>query len=204
MTEITLAQLAAFNLTLLAAMAAPGPAFLLALRNAVVGGRRAGILTGIGLATVAAFWTGCALLGLAALFELVPWLFLAMKIAGALYLLFLAWGLWRDARTPLDQSQDRSSARPMRQGMLINLANPKSVLFAGAVIVVIFPAGLSLPASALIVLNHFVVEIVVYTLMALLLSTPAAQRSYLRAKVWADRTAGLILGALGLRLLIER
>ncbi|MEM6759661.1 MAG: LysE family transporter [Pseudomonadota bacterium] len=204
MSEITLTQLAAFNITLLAAMAAPGPAFLIALRNTVRGGRRAGILTGIGLASVAAIWTGCALLGLAALFELVPWLYFAVKVAGALYLIFLAWGLWRDARAPLGQDHATKYARPLRQGMLVNLANPKSVLFAGAVIVVIFPSGLSATASLLIVFNHLCVEIAVYTLMALLLSTPASQRSYLRVKTWADRLAGLILGAIGLRLLIER
>lgn len=204
MTEITLAQLVAFNITLLAAMAAPGPALLLAMRNAIVGGRRAGILTGIGLASVAALWTGCALLGLATLFELVPWLYLAMKITGALYLIYLAWGLWRDAHAPLGPGQDRATARPLRQGMLVNLANPKSVLFAGAVIVVIFPTSLSPAASGLIVLNHWLVEVTVYALIAVLLSTPAARRSYLRAKACADRIAGLVLGALGLRLLIER
>lgn len=204
MTEITLAQLLAFNITLLAAMAAPGPAFLLAVRNAVAGGRRAGVLTGLGLATVAALWTGCALLGLAALFELVPWLYLTLKIAGALYLLYLAWGLWRDAARALVPGADRTAARPFRQGLLVNIANPKSVLFAGAVIVVIFPAGLGLADSALIVLNHWLVEVTVYGLLAVALSTDAARRTYLRGKVWADRAAGLILGALGLRLLIER
>jgi threonine/homoserine/homoserine lactone efflux protein len=204
MTEITAAQLVAFNVTLLAAMASPGPAFLLALRNAIAGGSRAGILTGIGLGTMAALWTGCALLGLAAVFELVPWLYLAMKIGGALYLLWLAWGMWRDARQPLAVGADRATARPLLQGFLVNLANPKSVLFAGAVIVVIFPAGLGLADSALIVLNHWLVEIAVYSGMALALSSPPARAAYLRGKIWADRIAAMLLGALGLRLLIER
>jgi len=49
-SDITLTQLIAFNLTLLAAMASPGPAFLLVLRNSIADGRRAGILTGLALA----------------------------------------------------------------------------------------------------------------------------------------------------------
>lgn len=204
MTDLTLAQVIAFNVTLLAAMAAPGPAFLLVLRNSIADGRRAGILTGIGLGLVAALWTGAALLGLAALFEIVPWLYSALKIGGALYLIYLAWGMWRDAAKPLDEPSATTRRRAFRSGVIVNLANPKSVLFAGAVIVVIFPAGLSATDGLLIVTNHLLIEICVYTAMAYGLSTPPARSAYLRLKVWADRMAAAIMGALGLRLLVER
>ncbi len=95
MTGLTLAQLAAFNITLLAAMASPGPAFLLVLRNSMAEGRTAGILTGLGLGLVAALWTAAALLGLAALFDLVPWLYGAMKAALAHFTTCLAAGYGR-------------------------------------------------------------------------------------------------------------
>ncbi len=203
MSDLSLAQVAAFNLTLLAAMASPGPAFLLVLRNSIAEGPRAGILTGLGLGIVAALWTGAALAGLAAVFEVVPWLYAAMKVGGALYLIYLAWGMWRDAARPLDTTV-AARRRAFRAGLLVNLANPKSVLFAGAVIVVIFPAGLSAGDSALIVLNHLIFEICVYTAMALGLSSPPARAAYLRLKVWFDRIAAGIMGALGLRLILER
>lgn len=204
MTDLTWAQLLAFNLTLLAAMASPGPAFLLVLRNSIAHGRRAGILTGMGLGLVAALWTGAALMGLAAVFEVVPWLYAMMKTCGALYLLYLAWGMWRGAREPLAAGMVTGGRRGFREGVIVNLSNPKSVLFAGAVIVVIFPAGLTQGDSMLIVANHFVVEIVVYTAMAAGLASPPARAAYLRLKVWADRIAAGVMGALGLRLLIER
>ncbi|MEO1155520.1 MAG: LysE family translocator, partial [Pseudomonadota bacterium] len=60
--EIT--HLIAFNLALLAALASPGPALLLAIRNTLAGGQAAGIATGLGLALVAAIWTMAALMGL--------------------------------------------------------------------------------------------------------------------------------------------
>jgi threonine/homoserine/homoserine lactone efflux protein len=204
LTELSLAQLVAFNLTLLAAMASPGPAFLLVLRNSIARGRRAGILTGLGLGIVAAMWTGAALLGLAAIFEVVPWLYAAMKAGGALYLLYLAWGMWRSASDPLEVGSLVPARRSFREGLIVNLANPKSVLFAGAVIVVIFPAGLSLADSLVIVANHLLVEIVVYSVMAFGLASPPARAAYLRLKLWADRIAAGVLGALGLRLLLEK
>ena len=200
---MTTAQLIAFNLTLLAAMAAPGPALLFALRQSVAGGFATGWATGVGLGLVAALWTGAALLGLDAVFALVPWAYLALQTVGAIYLLWIAAQLWRSARNPVADSA-RPGARAFLGGVLVNLANPKSVLFAGAVLVVIFPPDLSLAQKGLIVLNHFVVEVIVYGLFAAFLASPPARAAYLRLKPLIDRAAAVILGALGLRLLFGR
>lgn len=200
---MTLTHLIAFNLTLLAAMAAPGPALLYALRQSIAGGFRAGLLTGFGLAIVAATWTGAALLGLKAVFAVVPWAYLALKVIGALYLLYVAYALWRDARQPISDSA-HPGARAFLGGMLVNLANPKSILFAASVLIVIFPPDLTLANKALIVANHLAVEVTVYAAFAALLSTPPARAGYLRLKSAIDRVAGAVLGALGLRLLLDR
>ncbi len=200
---MTAAHVLAFNLTLLAAMAAPGPALLYALRQSIAGGFAVGAATGAGLGLVAACWTGAALLGLQAVFALFPWAYLAMKVAGALYLLWIAVSLWRDAATPVRDSAN-PGARAFLGGMLVNLANPKSVLFAASVLVVIFPPDLGLADKALIVANHFIVECIVYAGFAAALSTPPARAGYLRLKPAIDRIAAVILGALGLRLLLDR
>lgn len=193
----------AFNLTLLAAMAAPGPALLFALRQSIAGGFRTGFATGLGLGLVAAGWTGAALLGLEVVFTLFPFAFVALKIAGALYLLWIAYCLWRDARKPLGDAA-HPGARAFWGGVLINLGNPKSVFFAASVLVVIFPSDLTLSEKFLIFSNHFAVEITVYGLFAALLATPPARAEYLRLKPVMDRIAAVVLGALGLRLLLGR
>lgn len=198
-----LSHLVAFNLTLLAAMASPGPALLLALRMSMVGGYGAGVATGAGLGLMAATWTAAALLGLQAAFTLFPWAYAALKTAGALYLMWLAWGMWRDARKPLGSTTVPNS-KAFRAGVLVNLGNPKSVLFASAVLIVIFPAGLSFGEKTLIVANHLIVEVIVYSIFAALLASRPARDGYLRAKPWLDRLCAAILGALGLRLLVGR
>lgn len=197
------AHLIAFNLTLLAAMAAPGPALLYALRMSVAHGFPAGAVTGMGLALVAAGWTAAALLGLDAVFALFPWAFVLLKAGGALYLLYIAFGLWRAARAPLGTAP-HPGGRAFLGGMLVNLANPKAVLFAASVLIVIFPPDLTLAAKGVIVANHLAVEIVVYSLFAAALSTPAARAGYLGAKPLLDRLAALVLGGLGLRLILDR
>ncbi|MEM8665719.1 MAG: LysE family translocator [Pseudomonadota bacterium] len=200
---MTIEQLVAFNLTLLAAIASPGPAFLILVRTSLASGRLAGIATGCGLAVMASTWTLMALLGLDAIFRLFPVVYTGAKIAGALYLLYIAYRTWRGARDPIDASAT-PARHAFRDGVLINLLNPKSVLFSAAVLVVIFPAAMPLADKGLVVLNHLVVEILVYSAMAVGLSTAAVSRQYLRAKVFLDRTAAVILGALGLRLLTSR
>jgi threonine/homoserine/homoserine lactone efflux protein len=200
---VTAADLLAFNAMLLAAWIAPGPAMLVALRAAVTGGRRAGVVTGLGLATVSSLWTLAALLGLDALFRLAPWAYGALKVAGALYLMLLAWRTWRSASEPVPAGGPRVG-RAFRTDLLVNLANPKSVLFSAAVLVVIFPAGLGPGAMAAIVANHLVVEAAAYALLAAAAGGGPAARTYLRAKPWLDRVTASVLGALGLRLVMDR
>lgn len=201
-----ISHLVAFNLVLLAAMASPGPALLLALKTTLASGRLAGIVTGMGLGTMAAIWTSMGLLGLDVVFTLFPWAYVILKTAGALYLLYLAWGMWRDARQPVAAPAHDTPRlrRAYVTGFLVNVGNPKSVLFASAVLVVIFPQGLTLADKGLIVLNHLAVEWVVYALFALALSTAPARAGYLALKPAIDRIAALVLGALGLRLLLSK
>jgi threonine/homoserine/homoserine lactone efflux protein len=198
-----LEHIVTFNLALLAALASPGPAFLYALRATLGGGRAAGVATGCGLAVMAAAWTLMALMGLDGLFRLFPWAYAAFKTLGAAYLIYLAWRTWRGAGKPAGESP-RPRARAFLGGVLVNLANPKSVLFAAAVLVVIFPPGLGMAEKAIIASNHLAVEIVAYSAIALLLSTPPVGRTYLRAKPALDRITAAILGGLGVRLMINR
>ena len=195
-------HLLAFNIALLAAIASPGPALLVAIRTTLSAGRPAGIAVGAGLAVVAAMWTGAALLGLDAVFTLFPWAYTTAKIGGALYLLYIAWKMWRGARQRVETTT-KPATHAFRQGMTINLLNPKSVLFSAAVLIVIFPANMTLLENAVVVLNHFLVEVTCYSLLALVMSTPVVSDRYLRAKVYIDRIAAGILGLLGIRLISD-
>ncbi len=197
-------HIAAFNLTLLAAIASPGPSLLFLIRTSMAEGRAAGLAAASGLAIMASLWTLAALLGLDALFTLFPWAYTAVKIGGAAYLIWIAVQTWRNANAPMGAAAQANRGRAFQQGLLVNLANPKSVLFSAAVIVVIFPEGLTTADKALIYLNHLGVELVIQPLLAIALSTAMVRTRYLSAKPIFDRIAAGVLGALGLRLLFER
>ena len=196
-------HLVAFNLALLVAVASPGPALLVALQTTLSAGRKAGMAVGYGLGLMAALWTLMALFGLAAIFNLFPFAYAAAKIAGALYLIYIAVRMWAGAKEPISP-QAKPAQRGFRDGVLINLLNPKPVLFATAVLVVIFPPQMSSLEKVAVALNHFMVEVIFYQLLTRGMSTPAVRESYLRAKAYLDRTASVVLGALGVRLLLSR
>ena len=203
METLTVVQLLSFNAALFVAVAAPGPAFLLCMQATLRGGLREGVMTGFGLALVAGLWTLAALLGLDALFAYFPWAYAAMKIGGAILILFIAVQVWRGARDPVGASPPISRRRAFLRGALLNLANPKSILFSAGVLIVIFPPGLSGAAMAGITLNHVALEAVVYATLATLLSRDAVRLRYLAAKPTISRVMAVVLGALGLRLLVS-
>ena len=200
---MTVEQLIAFNLALLVAIASPGPALLVAIQTTLSSGRRGGIAIGCGLGLMASLWTLMALLGLETVFQLFPWAYAGARVLGALYLIYIAWRMWHSARDEVT-SDARPGRHLFRQGIMINALNPKSVLFAAAVLVVIFPPGMTLMEDAIVVLNHLAVEIIFYTALAYGLSIPAIRTGYLKAKVYFDRVASVVLGGLGLRLLLDR
>ena len=98
---MTWEQLVAFNIALLVAIASPGPALLMATHTSVSRGRTAGIAAGVGLGSMAAAWTLMALLGLGVVFELFPMVYIAAKVLGGAYLLYLAYKMWRNASAPI-------------------------------------------------------------------------------------------------------
>ncbi|MEM6590037.1 MAG: LysE family transporter [Pseudomonadota bacterium] len=200
-----LAHLLAFNLALLAAIASPGPSLLYLVKTTLTNGRSAGVAAGAGLALMAALWTLAALLGLDTIFTLFPWAYAVLKVAGAAYLIWIALQTWRHARAPVPENGASSSrGQAFLAGLMINLANPKSVFFAAAVIVVIFPADLNGTDKFIIFANHLAVELIVQPALAILLSTGVIRARYLALKPAIDRTVAIILGALGLRLLFAR
>ena len=195
-------HLLAFNLALLAAIASPGPALLIAIKTTLSSGRQSGIQIGVGLGLIAAMWTAVALIGLAAIFQTFPWLYKTMTVVGATYLVYIAYQTWRGSGDPiLDSSNAPTNA--FRDGILLNLSNPKSVLFAAAVLIAIFPVDMSLFAKSLVILNHFLVEVIFYILLAAFMGSDAIRNKYLSKKLYLDRFAAIVLFALAIRIFLS-
>ena len=187
---------------LLAAMS-PGPSFVVSVRTAAAEGFRPAVGLAIGFGIGAAVWAAAALTGLALLFELAPWLFAALKVAGGLFLVWIAVVTWRHAREPMPNAGavvPRGFASAVRLGLTTQLANPKPAVFFGAVFVGLVPAEASVVALALLLTVIFVDETMWYVLVARVFSLGRARAAYGRAKHVVDRAFGGLIAAFGVKI----
>ena len=131
-----LTELAAFVPVAAVVICTPGPDTALIIRNALTSGRSAGIMTAAGVAIGQGVWTVAASLGLTGLLRASAPAFLALKIAGAAYLILLGVQSLRAARArrgpgaeaPVPR-QPMHPFRALRQGLLNDLGNPKMAGF---------------------------------------------------------------------------
>jgi threonine/homoserine/homoserine lactone efflux protein len=123
-------QLLAFLAVGAVVIATPGQDTALTIRNTLVGGRRAGIRTAAGVAAGQTLWALATSFGLAALLAASEPVFLAIRLAGAAYLVWLGvQALWAAVRRQADEAAVARRGSPFRQGLLSNLGNAKMAVF---------------------------------------------------------------------------
>jgi threonine/homoserine/homoserine lactone efflux protein len=191
----------------------PGPDTALTIRNTLLGGRRAGVFTALGVAAGQLLWAIATSAGIVAVLLASEPVFRAVKLAGALYLIALGahalWGALRP-RAPADGPDLRAArirrrpAAAFRQGVINNLGNPKMAVFFVSVLPQFAPAGHGM-LSALVLLGA-----VFSTLTLVWLASYAALISALghvlrrsRARRAVEGASGAVLIGLGLRVAAE-
>lgn len=177
-----------FLLTLMATIAAqlaPGPNFLAVAAAALGQGRMAGMAVAAGVASGVFFWVILVAFGLGSLLELVPSALVALKIAGGLYLMYLAArGLQAAIRgEAVTLSADKhaiSLRRNWMTGVLVVVTNPKAALMWIAMATFLFAGGGTWVHVLLFGPLGALSAMAVYGLYAWLFSTNVAVRGYQR------------------------
>jgi threonine/homoserine/homoserine lactone efflux protein len=203
-------DLGAFLLVATIVVITPGVDMAVVTRNALLDGRRAAVLTALGINLGVLFWVTAAALGLAAVVAASAPAFAAIKLAGAVYLIYLGLLALRAAgRTPGPTEPAETAPRergraPFRQGLVSNLLNPKiAVFFTGLLPQFVGSDG---SAADLLLLGLLfnalgVAWLTSYALLAArgrnVLNRPAVKRTL-------DRATGIVLIGLGARLALER
>jgi len=212
MTDFSLSQglsaLAALFVVHLLVVASPGPAFLAVSRTAISTSRAAGVVAAGGMATGALIWAIATLFGLGILFAKAPWLYDAMRLGGAAYLIYLGFGMlrsaWRGERMSAGNAVAPAGRRTYLRSLAVQLSNPKAAVFFGSIFVTLLPAAspLWVKGAALAILG--INEFGFYGLVAVVLSAPRSQRIYGNAKRGLDALFGGFLTALGVKLALSR
>ena len=125
--------LIAFTLASLLMNLSPGPSNLYVMARAIAQGTRGGMAASAGLAAGSLLHVAATVLGLAALFEYSPVLYTGVKLAGALYLLWLGYRYWTEAPLPIGEGRPAVQAKSMwaifGESILVEATNPKTALF---------------------------------------------------------------------------
>jgi threonine efflux protein len=205
--ELPFVVIAVVGAILLGAIS-PGPSFVLVARTAVAVSRLDGIATALGMGLGGLIFAGAALFGLHVVLANVPSVYLGLKIIGAMYLFYLAVRLWRGAKTSItasDAPSDRISSR--RRSFIIGLAtqlsNPKTAIVYASIFTALLPADQPEWLAAVVLPSVFLVETVWYAIVALAFSSGSLRSSYLRSKLWIDRSAAGVMGLLALKLISD-
>lgn len=186
----------------------PGPSFVMVARTALARSRRDGLAAALGMGLGGVIFGGLALLGLRGLIAQANWLFVALKLLGGLYLLYLAWRLWRGAPAPLvilDQPIAAAGGwwKSCALGLATQLSNPKTAIVYASVFAALLPTTPPSWIGAVLLPLIFANEAGWYGLVALGFSAVRPRAAYLRTKTLIDRLAGAVMGLLGLRLILE-
>lgn len=127
---VTLSQILTFAAIALCLVLTPGPNMIYLISRSLCQGRKAGVISLAGVALGFMFYMVCAALGITALIMAVPLAYDALRIAGAAYLLYMAWQAVFGGKSPFqvrDLPPD-SSRKLFTMGLLTNLLNPKTAV----------------------------------------------------------------------------
>lgn len=193
------------SLTIVVAIV-PGPDFAVVLRNALIGGRLAGVMTALGIALAIGVHVTYALAGIGLIVSQSILLFNALKLIGAAYLVFLGVTMYRSAASEMPSGEAREGMAPLRAlrwGFLTNVTNPKATLFAMSVFLQVTAPGTPLATrigyGAIMAGGVFLW----FVLVTFIFTLPAVRQRFLSAKLWIERSFGVLLTLFGIGIAVS-
>lgn len=207
---IPIETIAIFMAATVALALSPGPDNIFVLTQSALHGKKAGLLVTFGLCTGLVAHTAAVALGVAAVFATSALAFNILKICGAAYLLYLAWGAFRAGATDMAAGPQSSLGgyRLYFRGMIMNITNPKVAIFFLA-----FLPQFAVPDRGSLTLQILTLGALFMVATLLVFGLVALFAGYLgewlrrssRAQIALNRTAGVVFVALAARLItVER
>ena len=193
----------------LLAVASPGPDFAIVLKHSISFGRRAAIITSIGIGVGILIHVGYSLLGIGILIKTTPVLFQVLSYFAAMYLLYLGWGAIRSsAPKHLNSVEFKktmhiiSDNKAFMVGFLTNGLNPKATLFFLSVFAVVVSPDTPNAIKLGYGLYLAVATGIWFCVLSLFLSSKRARLYIAKKGYWFDRVMGVVLILLAIKLVM--
>lgn len=183
----------------------PGPTSIYVAKNSIAISRKHGLFTALGTGTGAAIFGLLAVLGLQAFLLAVPSAYLALKICGGIYLLWMAFKIIRHAKEPIEAGDSSSSQMSLRRafttGLITQLSNPKIAIVLASIFTALLPKDIPTYFYFVLPILCFFIDAGWCSLVAVALSAEKPRKVYLKFKAGFDRAAGAVMTVLGLKLI---
>tara|TARA_E500000305_G_scaffold99182_1_gene91205 strand:- start:817 stop:1449 length:633 start_codon:yes stop_codon:yes gene_type:complete len=204
LTGILLAY-GAFGLGILS----PGPNILAVIGTSMSADRKSGMALALGIACGSFFWGLMTLFGLTALIALYASLMTGIKIAGAVYLLWLAFKAFRSALSAnavivRAVAHQKSSFGYFQRGLLIQMSNPKAALTWIAIMSLAMGADAPFWVGGVVVIGTTALSILGHLGYALAFSTAPMVAAYGKARRWIDGALGCFFCFASYKLITSR
>ncbi|ALS98509.1 LysE family translocator [Lacimicrobium alkaliphilum] len=193
----------------LLAVASPGPDFAIVVRHSIRFGRRAAIVTSLGVGTAILLHVAYSMLGIGLLIQTTPWLFTALSYLAAIYLGYLGIMALRSrlqqAEPGVNQKGAEGTALSDKKafvvGFVTNGLNPKATLFFLSLFAVAISAQTPIQIKLFYGAYLALATALWFVSLSFLLSTPRIRQFLTQQGYWFDRLMGVLLIALALRLI---
>lgn len=194
---------------MIVAAAAPGPDFVLAIRNSLTYSRKAGFFTALGFGLGACIHTTYCILGIAVLISQSILAFNIIKYAGAAYLIYMGFkALSSHGFSPQEEiahhRKDIHWSKALGMGFLTNILNPKATMFFLALFTQVIDSTTPLGAQIFFAATCAIIVTLWFSFVAFVLSSTQVRNRFLGFSKWIDRVCGGAMVALGLRLALIR
>lgn len=179
---------------LLVGASSPGPAVAMLMGLSLGQGRRAALITSIGIAFGSATINILTILGVGLILSQTAWAMTGLRFLGAAYLAYLAWGAFRKAATPpkvraSEQAQEASMTL-FAKGFLLQATNPKAIAFWLAIASIGATQGAPMGVVAFFVLSCAFISFACHAAWALALSAEPVRQGYQRARRYVEGALG--------------
>ena len=191
-------------LILILGIISPGPDFFMVLRNSLMHGRYAGILSALGVTTGCFISFPLLIVGLKILFA-YPWVKMGLSLLCGSYLIYLGWKSFFAPLHPRnwvpDATQTARRETYFLNGLLTNILNPKLYTISGAILAYVEVQSPSLTTNIAIVIGNAVLALIWFVMVSYMLTHTKIRSRYFKRERMLNRMLGIILIVVGARVI---
>ncbi len=181
----------------------PGPSLAVVIRNTIEGGRKQGILTGIGHGIGLTIYASIAVMGLSSIIIANQSFFVFIQILGALWLIYIGYLMIKSSSSGFSNMQKKSIPKGFLEGFMISFLNPKILVFFAAVFSQFIKNDINAFDKSVIVAIAGFIDTLWYVLVAVVLAKSSLLVKLKANSSLIDKIGGSILIGISLYIILK-